>query len=68
VLSRDLVLSLAHTQLGVFDKHGKEIIPCEYDLIIIKKDYLRTHSFGKIHIWNNRFQRILESDVFGMAQ
>ena len=67
VLSRDLVLSLAHTQLGVFDKRGKEIIPCEYDLIIIKKDYLRTHSYGKIHIWNNRFQRILESDVFGLA-
>lgn len=67
VLSSDLVLSMAHTQLGVFDSRGKEIIPCEYDLIIIKKDYVRTHSYGKIHIWNNKFQRILESDIFGLA-
>jgi hypothetical protein len=68
ILSRDLVLSNAHSQLGVLDGLGREIVPIKYDAIVFQKDYIKVHNYGKIEIWNTKFQKILESDAFGLAQ
>jgi hypothetical protein len=67
VLSSDLVLSLSHSYLGLIDGRGVELVPIAYDAIILQKDYIRVHNYGKIEIWNRRFEKILESDVFGVG-
>lgn len=68
ILSSDLVLSLSHSQLGVFDGQGRQVVPIQYDAIVFQKDYIRVHNYGKIEIWDTKFQKILESDVFGLAK